>query len=138
MLYAGTNKLLQKFILSYSFSLHKGAFRDALCLRYGWRPSHLPSHCVCRKQFSVEHAMNCHHGELPSIRHNEIRNITADLFSAKCAIVLVYIEPTLQPVTDERLTHRTTNSEDGARLDIVAKSFWGGGIAMRIFRSEGF
>ena len=28
------------------FALHKGAFRDAFCLRYGWRPSHLPSHCV--------------------------------------------------------------------------------------------
>ena len=89
MLYARTNMLLQKFILSYGFSLHKSAFRDTLCLRYGWRPSHLPSHCVCRKQFSVEHAMNCHRGGLPSIRHNEIRNITADLFSAKSAIVLV-------------------------------------------------
>ncbi len=23
----------------HGFVLHKGAFRDALCLRYGWRPS---------------------------------------------------------------------------------------------------
>ena len=108
----------------HGFSLHKGAFRDALCLRYGWRTSHLPSHCVCGKQFSVEHAMNCHRGGLPSIRHNEIRNITADLLSEVCHCV--GLEPTLQPVTDERLTHRTANSEDGARLDIVAESFWGG------------
>ena len=107
MLYARTNKLQQKFILSYSFSLHKGAFRDALCLRYGWRPSHLPSHCVCGKQFSVEHAMNCHRGRLPSIHHNEIHNITADLLSEVCRCV----EPTLQPVTDERLTHRTVNHQ---------------------------
>ena len=34
-------------------------------------------------------------------------------------------EPNLQPVTEERLTHRTANREDGARLDIVAESFWG-------------
>ena len=28
------------------YALHKGAFRDALCLRYGWPPPLLPSHCV--------------------------------------------------------------------------------------------
>ena len=30
----------------------------------------------------------------------------------------------LQSVTGEPLTHRTANREDGARLDIVAESFW--------------
>ena len=100
----------------HGFSLHKGAFRDALSLRYS---SHLPSHCVCRKMFSVEQAMNCHRGGVPSIRHNEIR--TADLFSKVCHCVGV--EPTLQSVTDERLTHRTANCEDGVRLDFVAESF---------------
>ena len=34
-------------------------------------------------------------------------------------------EPILQPVTGEQLLHRTANREDGARLDIVAESFWG-------------
>ena len=108
----------------HGFSLHICAFGDALCLRYGWHPSHLPSHCGCGKQFSVEHAMNCHRGGLPSIRYNEIRNITANLLSEVCHCVVV--EPTLQPVTDERLTHCTANREEGARLDIVAESFWGG------------
>ena len=28
-------------ISEHGFALHKGAFRDALCLRYGWRLSHL-------------------------------------------------------------------------------------------------
>ena len=28
-------------------------------------------------------------------------------------------------MTEEQLTHRTANREDGARLDIVAESFWG-------------
>ena len=37
----------------------------------------------------------------------------------------VKIEPGLQPVTGEQFEHRTANREDGARLDIVAQSFWG-------------
>lgn len=36
------------------------------------------------------------------------------------------MEPHLQLVTREQLTHRTANREDGARLDIVAECFWGG------------
>ena len=31
----------------YGFALHKGEFIDAVCLRYGFTPSLLPSHCVC-------------------------------------------------------------------------------------------
>ena len=83
-------------ISEHGFALHKGAFRDALCLRYGWRPSHLPSHCVCGHHFTIEHALSCSRGGFPSIRHNEIRNITADLLSGVCHGVGT--EPSLQPV----------------------------------------
>ena len=38
-------------IEQHGFALHKIDFIDALCLRYGWSPSHLPSHCVCGKVF---------------------------------------------------------------------------------------
>ena len=50
-------------------------------------------------------------------------NITADLLSGVCHSVGT--EPSLQPVTGEQFEHRTANREDGARLDIVAQSFWG-------------
>ena len=43
----------------HGFSLHKGAFRDALALRYGWLPSNTPTSCACGKSFSVEHALSC-------------------------------------------------------------------------------
>ena len=110
-------------IQEHGFALHKGAFRDTLCLRYGWQPKHLPSHCACGSKFTVDHALNCHRGGFPSIRHNEIRDITAHLLTEVCHGVGT--EPHLQPVRDEQLFHRTANREDGARLDIVVEDFWG-------------
>lgn len=106
-------------IAEHGFALHKGTFRDALCLRYGWHPPHLPSHCVCGNHFSVEHALSCPRGGFPSIRHNEIRDITASLMNEVCHAVGT--EPCLQPVNGEQLHHRTANREEGARLDIVAQ-----------------
>ena len=68
---------------------------------------------------SIEHALSCARGGFPTIRHSEIRNITADLMRQVCHRV------GLQPVTGEQLQHRTANREDGARLDVVARNFWG-------------
>ena len=45
----------------YGFTLHKNEFTDVLCLHYSWIPPHLPSHCVCGKVFSVNHAFSCPH-----------------------------------------------------------------------------
>ena len=107
----------------HGFSLHKGDFRDAVCLRYGWPLPHLPMECVCGTSFTVEHAFTCPHGGYPSLRHNEIRDITAQLMSEVCPNVAT--EPTLQPVTNERFFHRSANTENGARLDVRAQGFWG-------------
>ena len=67
--------------------------------------------------------MICPCGGFPSIRHNELRDITAEYLSEVCNNVC--IEPTLQQVTTERFRLRTANKEDGARLDVAAQSFWG-------------
>ena len=109
-------------IAAHGFALHKGAFRDALCLRYGWRPPLLPSQCICEKSFTVEHALSCPFGGFPTIRHNEVRDITAHLMSDVCHNV--GLEPSLQPITGERLHLSTANTEDGARVDIKAQGFW--------------
>ena len=105
----------------YGFKLNKQAFRDALCLRYGWTPERLLSLCPCWQVFSVAHAFSCPKGALPSIRHNHVRDIMAQLLTKVCSNV--GIEPTLQPLSGESFPLRSTNVEEGARLDIKAQNF---------------
>ena len=82
---------------SHGYHLHKGAFRDALCLCYGWEPPVLPFLCVCGSPFTINHAFNCHCGGFPSLRHNEIRDIIASLMTEVCPQLCA--EPTLQPLS---------------------------------------
>ena len=70
----------------HGFSLHKSALHDALALRYGWSPYKLPTKCDCGNNFTVEHALHVQRG-FPSIRHNEIRDITANLPTEVCSMV---------------------------------------------------
>ena len=105
------------------FSLHKSAFRDALCLRYGWQPSILPTTCVCGHPISIDHALNCHMGGFPTICRNEIRDLAATLMSEICHDDCT--EPPLQPLSGESLSFSTANREDSARLDVRARGFWG-------------
>eukprot|EP00731_Ephydatia_muelleri_P014129 Em0007g1439a len=118
-------------ISEHGFALHKSAFRDALALRYGWDPPNTPSHCICGKSFTVEHALSCLFGGYPTLRHNEIRNLTANLLSEVCHNVT--IEPTLQPVTRETFKLASTITEIGARSDIAADGFWGGHFEKTFF-----
>ena len=106
----------------HGFLLHKGEFRDALALRYGWNLSNTPQSCNYGAPFFINHAMICHMGGFPTIRHNEIRDITASLFTKVCCSVAT--EPALQPLNGETLTAHSANSDDRARVDIHARGFW--------------
>ena len=107
----------------FGFTLHKGSFRDALALRYGWQPSNTPTQCACGSHFTVEHSLSCPKGGFPTIRHNEIRDTIANLMTEVCNDVC--IEPHLQPSTGETFSGASATTEDGARLDIAANGFWG-------------
>ena len=107
----------------HGFALHKGGFCDALALRYGWSPKNLPVSCVCGRSNNIEHALSCPNGAFPTIRHNDIRDLTAELMSEVCHDVST--EPPLQPLSGESLSLRTANQDVGARLDIKASGFWG-------------
>ena len=111
-------------VTEHGFSLHKGAFHDALALRYSWHLSQTPIHCDCGSSFSIEHSLSCHKGGFPTLRLNEVRDLTARLLTEVCHDVRV--EPHLQPLSGEAPTASSAISQDGARLDIEASGFWGG------------
>ena len=69
-------------------------------------------------QFTVEHALSCSRGGFSS--HNEQRDITADMLCEVCHNDVV--EPALQPLTEEQLSHRRANRDGGAHLDIAAEA----------------
>ena len=54
-------------------------------------------------------------------RHNELRDIEAELLNMVCSDVQT--EPVLQDITGEQLS-RGTNKAPEARLDIHARGFW--------------
>ena len=110
-------------LVELGFHLNKSEFRDGLCLRYNWPLPYLPSHCVCGKALSVDHALSCAVGGLPSQRHNHVRDFIATLLTE--VAWNVGVEPPLLPLTGELLRYRSSNTEDRARLDIEAYGFWG-------------
>ena len=69
------------------------------------------------------HSLNCPTGGFPTLRHNELRDFTAEKLSEVCHNVC--IEPHLQPLTGEKFNFATTNVTDGARADVNAQGFWG-------------
>ena len=73
----------------------------------------------------------CPAGGFPSIRHNEVRDITATLLSEVCTNV--EIEPDLESLTGEHVHLRTVNSKQNARLDMAANDVWGGRFQCTFF-----
>ena len=105
----GASSWLSALLLQeYGFALHKTAFHDALAC-YGWLASRMPSRCTCGGNFSIEHALSCPKEGFPSIRHNEVHDLTATLLTDVCHDVKV--EPDLQPLNNEAFHHKTANSE---------------------------
>ena len=54
-------------IAQEGYDLHKQAFRDALCLRYGWDLARLPSTCICGSAITVGHSLSCSYGAFPML-----------------------------------------------------------------------
>ena len=56
------------------------------------------------------------------MRHNEIQDVTATLL---CEVTLyVEVEPTLQPVTGERMNRQSAKVDDNYQLHMKCRGFW--------------
>ena len=72
--------------------------------------------CLWNKKY---HALDCKKGGFVAKRHNEVRDIEAELLSEVCTAVST--EPRLLPITGEQI-HGNRSPE--ARLDVSAVGFW--------------
>ena len=121
-----SNWLTTMPIREHGFYLNKQEFWDSIRTRYGIALTRLPSQCAaCGVPFNVEHAFSCKYGGFVTIRHNEIRDFTAEVLREVSQNVEV--EPLLTPLTGEHLRYRTANTDDQARLDVSARGVWARG-----------
>ena len=116
--------------------LNKREFRDAIKLRYDWPIDDIPRTCVYSEAFSVEHAMICKRGGFVIQRHNELRDIEAELLNMVCSDVAcmqpappqphreractqassdVQTEPVLQDITGEQLSRGTNKAPEDCK-----------------------
>ena len=115
------NWLISLPLKEHNYNLNKQQFWDALRIRYNWALPRLPTTCVCGSSYNLQHSLSCKKGGLISLRHNEIRDVSAELMSEVCKDVRK--EPGLLPLTGEQLK-TSANSSNEARLDISARDFW--------------
>ena len=87
-------------------------------MKYDWQINDIP--WVCGDKFSADHAMICRRGGLIIQRHNELRDLEAEMLNVVCHDVEV--EPVVHKITGEDLP-RGSNRAPDAQLDIHARGF---------------
>ena len=95
-------------------------------IRYNWALSRLPSVCEYGIKFGLTDALLCKKRGFVSLRHNQIRNITASVLTEVCNNVRD--ELFLQQLTGESIQNHTAR-RNKVRLDICAHGFWEAGPA---------
>ena len=96
------------------FNLNKREFRDGLSLRYDRPIAHISFTCLCGVPFTIDHAMICMRGGFVIQRHNELRQLEAELLNMVCKDVAT--EPVLQDVEEEQLTRGSNKAQDARRI----------------------
>ena len=71
---------------------------------------------VCGKPFNLSHTLACTKGGFVSIRHDNVRDITAEMLGEVC--INVSAEPPLQALSGEKL-YKSAITSDEARVDIT-------------------
>ena len=81
----------------------------------------LPTRCSGGQKFDTQHAVQGKKGEFETLRHKKLRGITGAFCEEVCHDVVIKL--ILQSVTDCSLIPLTTNTNDGSRSYVKAKSF---------------
>ena len=97
------------------FFLEKQAFWDAIRIRYNILLERLPTICVRGDSFKLQHALFCPNGGLVITRHNELRNLTAEIVFKN-----LVIEPLLTPLTGKKFP-KSSNTSNQARASVSAR-----------------
>ena len=108
-------------LAEFNYNLDKEQFWDALMLRCNWNIPRTPTECTCGSKFTVQHALSCKKGGFITLRHNEVRDITASFLDKVCKDARK--EPLLTKLTGENVDEKTAKIGDEARLDISALGF---------------
>ena len=90
--------------------------------RYKKTLKNLPAKCPCGANYNVTHALDCHKGGFVNARHDQIRDVEAQLL--KIVVHDVETESQLQPVVNKQGYCKSAILKDGARLDVRARGFW--------------
>ena len=81
----------------------------------------LPTSCLCGSKFDIHHSMNCKKSGCIYIRHNDLRDLTANMTSE------VYndteIEHKVTPLSGEKLQGRMSSNSNEARVNIRTRGF---------------
>ena len=69
----------------------------------------------------MQHVLSCPKGRLVITRHNELRNLTAEILGEVCKNV--GIEPLLTPLMGEELP-KSSNTSNQGKADVSARGLW--------------
>ena len=81
----GVSSWLKAYPISdQGYDLNNQQFSDCVCLHYGWRLTNIPSTCSCGSKMEIRHAMSCKKRGFITIRHNDLRDLTANVLTGLC------------------------------------------------------
>jgi len=71
-------------IKAIGYVLNTQEFRNAICMRYGWKINVTLTHRACGETNSVDHSLVCKLGRYTSMRHNSVRDSKAHIMRKVC------------------------------------------------------